>query len=217
MTSEEDWREVEQLQQEAEQLKSYLERPDISSKEKLERAIEVRERHLKVLSERRRNRPRIRLAPLPPQLLQHAGAAPTTAKEEVMTYEQMETTMQFILEQQAASSERQKQFEENLARINDTFAASADWQKRFEENLARINDSIAASTDSTTPASAPFQPACAAPMIRPSGSASRIGAQSAVRMPSAMPGRSVAMASALGLSGICHGAVTVTASALCTW
>ena len=41
-----------------------------------------------------------------------------------------------------------------------------------------------------------------------------IGAQSAVRMPSAMPGSSVAIASALGLAGISHGACTVTASAL---
>ena len=30
MTSEEDWQEVEQLQREAEDLKSYLERPDVS-------------------------------------------------------------------------------------------------------------------------------------------------------------------------------------------
>lgn len=165
MVSDEDLREVEQLTREAEELKIYLERPDISSEDKLARALEVRERHLKIASERRRRRSRIELPPLPPLLLQNAGASPTAAKGEIMTYEQVEKTMQFLLEREVASSEWQKQFQENLAQINGTLATSAEWQRhfeknfarrnaestewqqRFEENLAQINAALAASTD----------------------------------------------------------------------
>lgn len=139
MVSDEDLREVEQLTREAEQLNIYLERSDISSADKLARALEVRERHLKIASERRRRRSRIELAPLPPLLLQNADASPTAAKGEIMTYEQMEKTMQFLLERQVASSEWQKQFEENLAQINGTLSTSAEWQRHFEKNFARRN------------------------------------------------------------------------------
>ena len=62
-----------------------------------------------------------------------------------------------------------------------------------------------------TPPSAPCQPACAAPTIPASLSAKRTGAQSAVRMPSASPGRSVTSASARGRNVSSTGAVIVTA------
>ena len=61
--------------------------------------------------------------------------------------------------------------------------------------------SIAAIVASTTPPSAPFQPACAAPITRACGSASSTGAQSAAITPSTTPGRSVTSPSALGAPG----------------
>jgi hypothetical protein len=67
---------------------------------------------------------------------------------------------------------------------------------------------------STTPVTAPRQPAWAAPMTRASGSASRTGAQSAVPMPRATPGRVVTMASTRGRAFSGHGFVTSTTSAL---
>ena len=60
------------------------------------------------------------------------------------------------------------------------------------------SSSIAAIVASVTPARAPRQPACAAPMTPASASANSTGAQSAVRMPSSRSGRSVTMASACG-------------------
>ncbi len=59
---------------------------------------------------------------------------------------------------------------------------------------------IAAIVASSTPATAPRHPACAAPITPAAGSANRTGAQSAVTMPSAMPGRSVTIASPRGPS-----------------
>ncbi len=76
---------------------------------------------------------------------------------------------------------------------------------------------IAATVVATTPPSAPFQPAWAAPMTEAAGSARRTGTQSAVRMPRAMPGRPVTSASARGLSSRRHGASTVTTSGLWIW
>ena len=64
---------------------------------------------------------------------------------------------------------------------------------------------IAAIAWSVTPASAPRQPAWAAPITPASASASRTGAQSAVTMPSSRPGRSVTSASACGRSVVGHG------------
>ena len=55
------------------------------------------------------------------------------------------------------------------------------------------------------------------PITPASRSAKSTGAQSAVTMPSSRPGRSVAIASALGRASNGHGAVTVTASAEWTW
>ena len=68
-----------------------------------------------------------------------------------------------------------------------------------------------------TPASAPRQPAWAAPTTPASASASSTGAQSAVRMPSSRSGRSVTIASACGRSSCGHGCSTVTTSAEWTW
>ena len=61
--------------------------------------------------------------------------------------------------------------------------------------------SIAAIVASTTPPSAPFQPACAAPITPAAASASSTGAQSAAITPSTTPGRSVTSPSALGAPG----------------
>ena len=51
--------------------------------------------------------------------------------------------------------------------------------------------SISRSVASSTPVSAPRQPAWAAPITRASASANSTGAQSAVRMPSSTPGVAV--------------------------
>ena len=72
--------------------------------------------------------------------------------------------------------------------------------------------SIAATVDSTTPVSAPFQPACAAPMTRAFGSASRTGPQSAAVMPMAKPSMRVTMASARGRAAVSHGSDATTTS-----
>ena len=60
---------------------------------------------------------------------------------------------------------------------------------------------MAAIVASTTPPSAPFQPAWAAPITPARASAMSTGAQSAASTPSATPGRSVTIASALGAPG----------------
>ena len=73
--------------------------------------------------------------------------------------------------------------------------------------------SIAATVASTTPPSAPRQPAWAAPTIAACESASSTGAQSAASMPSMTPGRSVTMASARGDCSAVQGRSTVTTSA----
>ena len=75
---------------------------------------------------------------------------------------------------------------------------------------------IAATVASITPATAPRQPAWTAPATPAFGSASRIGAQSAVMMPRAMSRRVVTMASARGPLPGSHGIVTSTTSAPCT-
>ena len=67
---------------------------------------------------------------------------------------------------------------------------------------------------STTPASAPRQPACAAPITRAIGSWSRTGAQSAAKMPSATPGTRETMPSARGESSRRQGSSTMTTTAL---
>ena len=61
--------------------------------------------------------------------------------------------------------------------------------------------SIASMVFSSTPVSAPFHPACAAPMTRACGSANRIGPQSAALTPIASPDVRVTMASARGRDG----------------
>ena len=67
------------------------------------------------------------------------------------------------------------------------------------------SSTMAATVASITPATAPRQPAWAAPITPASVSANRIGAQSAVMMPRAMSGRSVTIASARGPSPGAHG------------
>ena len=77
--------------------------------------------------------------------------------------------------------------------------------------------SIAAMVDSSTPVSAPFQPAWAAPMTRALGSANRIGPQSAAVTPMAIPSVRVTMASARGRASPCQGPVATTASGEWIW
>ena len=76
---------------------------------------------------------------------------------------------------------------------------------------------MATTVASTTPASAPRQPAWAQPITPASRSAIRTGAQSAHTTPSAMPGRSVTRASAS--TGWCPACASLTTStrAPCTW
>ncbi len=76
--------------------------------------------------------------------------------------------------------------------------------------------SIAAMAESATPASAPRQPAWAAPITRASASAKRIGPQSAAPTPSATPVRLVTTASALGPLPGSHTVSTTTVSVPCT-
>ena len=72
--------------------------------------------------------------------------------------------------------------------------------------------SIAVTVASTTPVSAPFQPACAAPMTRARWSANRIMPQSAPVTPSARPGVAVTSASHRGRALAGHSSVMATAS-----
>ena len=72
--------------------------------------------------------------------------------------------------------------------------------------------SMAVTVDSTTPVSAPFQPACAAPMTRACWSAKRIMPQSAPVTPSANPAVAVTSASHRGRALAGHMSVTATAS-----
>ena len=77
--------------------------------------------------------------------------------------------------------------------------------------------SIAATVASTTPLSAPLQPACAAPMTRARRSANRIMPQSAPVTPSARPGVAVANPSQRGRSLGAHGSEIAVASAEWIW
>ena len=71
---------------------------------------------------------------------------------------------------------------------------------------------MAANVASSTPASAPRQPAWAAPITRASGSANSTGPQSAVETPMASPGSRVTMASARGRALWSHGVSATTTS-----
>ena len=83
-------------------------------------------------------------------------------------------------------------------------------------SLRRPAQPLAASVASKMPATAPRHPACAAPITPAVASANSTGAQSAVTIPSAMPGRSVTAASARGPAPGNHAASTGTAMAPCT-
>ncbi len=83
-----------------------------------------------------------------------------------------------------------------------------------DEERSAPSRSIAATVDSITPVSAPFPPGMGGhDHTRLTGSAKRIGPQSAVAMPSARPGTRVTIASAFGRSATGKGASTVTTSA----
>ena len=69
---------------------------------------------------------------------------------------------------------------------------------------------MASTVASTTPESAPRQPAWAAPMTRAFGSASRTGPQSAVVTPMASARMRVTMASARGRASGGHGVSATT-------
>jgi hypothetical protein len=71
---------------------------------------------------------------------------------------------------------------------------------------------MAATVASTTPARAPRQPACAAPMTPDAGVANRSMPQSAPVTPSPSPGVAVTMPSQRGRAFGAQGAETVTAS-----
>ena len=78
------------------------------------------------------------------------------------------------------------------------------------------NSSIAARVARITPEIAPFHPACAAPITRAPASANSTGAQSAVRMPSAMPGVADTSASPSGMCFLSSSAVAPMGQALVT-
>jgi len=103
------------------------------------------------------------------------------------------------------------------ARPRMSVARCRDRSRRAYDRAPRRGATIAVTVAPTTPLSAPFQPAWAAPITLAAGSARRTGTQSAVRMPRAMPRRSVTSASARGLSSRGHGSVTVMTSGLWIW
>ena len=74
--------------------------------------------------------------------------------------------------------------------------------------------SMAATVASSTPPSAPFQPAWAAPITPALASANSTGAQSAVRMPSTTPGMAVTMPSPSCLAAKSQSAPTTWTLAL---
>ena len=82
---------------------------------------------------------------------------------------------------------------------------------------AAPSPTMASTVASITPASAPRQPAWAAPITPASASASSTGAQSAESTPSVMCGRSVTSASACTLGRFGCGARARTTTAPCTW
>lgn len=61
-----------------------------------------------------------------------------------MTYEQVEKTMQFILDQQAMMAQRQNTFDDNLNRLA---AASTEHGKLIDARLDRVSETIAASIE----------------------------------------------------------------------
>jgi hypothetical protein len=83
---------------------------------------------------------------------------------------------------------------------------------RFAARPEEPSRSIAATVASTTPLSAPLQPACAAPTTRAFGSANRIMPQSAPVTPSASPGVAVTRPSQRGLASGAQWSEITTAS-----
>ena len=75
---------------------------------------------------------------------------------------------------------------------------------------------MAATVASKIPESAPFQPACAAPITCASASASSTGPQSAVVIPTASPRTRVTTASARGACSRVHGASATATRGECT-
>jgi chromosome segregation ATPase len=74
------------------------------------------------------------------------AANQSTSGEKEMTYEQMEKTMQFILDQQAASTAKQSEFEEwrkqlaaeNAERDRRFAAENAERDRKFDEQLKQV-------------------------------------------------------------------------------
>jgi uncharacterized protein YukE len=64
-----------------------------------------------------------------------------------MTYEQVEKTMRFILDQQAVTAQRQNIFDENINRISGAVAASIEHGKLINTRLDRISETVAASVE----------------------------------------------------------------------
>src|SRR5262245_39527380 len=102
MAREDDLQEIERLGQEIERLRGLLYQPSPSIEETRAWMHALRELSLKRSELRKRNQPpRATLKPFPPSLEQWLKAANDDARGGDMTYEQMERTMQFILDQQA--------------------------------------------------------------------------------------------------------------------
>ena len=101
-----------------------------------------------------------------------------------------------------------------LSTIEDPAALDRVWADVVSVVRSRLAPSVsmALTVASTTPASAPFQPAWAAPITRADGSTNSTGPQSAAVTPIARLSVRVTIASTRGRDAVSHGAVAVAAS-----
>lgn len=134
-------REIERLDLEIEKLRDLLYQPCKDIEETHNRIRTLRELGRRRQELRKRNRPVLK--PLPPlsfdlektaddkpKKFKRFKAIRDDSRRNSMTYEQMEKTMQFILDQQAAMTTRQAEFEEGRKQLA---AENAERDKRFEE------------------------------------------------------------------------------------
>jgi chromosome segregation ATPase len=94
----------------------------------------MRDRHRPYFDELEKNRKRVKLKEFPPALAAYAANQSTSGEKE-MTYEQMEKTMQFMLDQQAAMTTKQSEFDEWRKQMA---AESTERDRQFGEQLKQM-------------------------------------------------------------------------------
>jgi uncharacterized protein YukE len=134
----------EEFDEEIKLYKEYITRKDLSIEERAQRGIEILELSRKCSEERQRSRPPLVLPKLSFKSLDNdealAHITHSGTRERVMTYEQMEKTMQFILDQQATTAARQGEFDEKLNRLAE---ASAQQNRQFDERFTQMTADFA--------------------------------------------------------------------------